>query len=75
MYIIEESTKEEKDIVWHGLIEYNSGKLSLKGAVPFMPVNRVMKDLDGNIIAGAICEISYYWNTLYMSRGYISALG
>jgi ribosomal protein S18 acetylase RimI-like enzyme len=66
MYIIEESTKEENDIVWHGLIEYNSGKLPLKGDVPFMPVNRVMKDLDGNIIAGAICEVSYYWNTLYI---------
>jgi len=65
-HIIGESTKEETDIVWHGLIEYNSSKLPLKGDVPFIPVNRVMKDLDGNIIAGVNCEVSYYWNTLYI---------
>ena len=66
MYIIKESTKEESDLIWQGIIEYNSSKLSLKGDIPFIPVNRVMKDLDGNIIGGINCELSYYWNTMYI---------
>lgn len=66
MFIIEESTKEESDLVWRGLIEYNSVKLPFKGEVPFRPVNRIMKDLDGNIIAGANCILNYYWNTMYI---------
>lgn len=66
MYNIVESTKEEADIVLNGLIEYNSGRLPFKGDVPFIPVNRVMKDSDGNIIAGATCELNYYWSTLFI---------
>lgn len=66
MYNISEGTKEETDIIRHGLIEYNSNKLPFHGNVPFETFNRVMKDMNGIIIAGTICEISYYWNTLYI---------
>ncbi|MCM1988975.1 GNAT family N-acetyltransferase [Oceanirhabdus seepicola] len=66
MYIIKESTKEESDLIWQGIIEYNSSKLSLKGDVPFVPVNRVMKDSAGNIIGGINCELNYVWNTMYI---------
>lgn len=31
LYVIKESTKEESDLIWQGLIDYNSSKLSLKG--------------------------------------------
>lgn len=66
MYVIKESTKEESDLIWQGIIEYNSSKLTLKGEVPFKPVNRVMKDLDDNVIGGINCELNYVWNTLYI---------
>ncbi|MFD3157659.1 hypothetical protein ACFIJ5_12460 [Haloimpatiens sp. FM7330] len=55
---IKDSTKEESDLIWRGIIEYNSSKLTLKGQVPFMPVSRVMKDLDDNVIAGINCELN-----------------
>lgn len=66
MYIIKESTKEESDLIWQGIVEYNSSRLTLKGEVPFKPVNRVMKDLDDNVIGGINCELNYVWNTLYI---------
>lgn len=83
-YIIEESTKEDEELVWKGIIKHNSEVITLKGSVPEIPVNRVMKDDEGNVIGGINCILNYCWNTMYIDmlwvdqtyrkRGYASKL-
>jgi len=72
LYEIKESTKAEEDLVWKGIIQYNSAVIHLKQSVPEIPVNRVLKDKDGNVIGGINCILFYCWNTLYIDMLWIS---
>lgn len=72
LYEIKESTKDEEDLVWKGIIQYNSAVIHLKQSVPEIPVNRVLKDKDGNVIGGINCILFYCWNTLYIDMLWIS---
>lgn len=70
-YVIKESTKEDEQIVWKGIIKHNSEVITLKESVPEIPVNRVMKDDKGNIIGGINCILNYCWNTMYIDMLWI----
>ncbi|MEW8995761.1 GNAT family N-acetyltransferase [Clostridium sp.] len=72
LYEIKESTKDEEDLVWKGIIQYNSAVIHLKQSVPEIPVNRVLKDKDGNVIGGITCILFYCWNTLYIDMLWVS---
>lgn len=72
LYEIKESTKDEEDLVWKGIIQYNSAVIHLKQSVPEIPVNRVLKDKDGNIIGGINCILFYCWNTMYIDMLWVS---
>lgn len=64
-YIIEKSKKEECDLVDKGIVEYNLSKVPFPQEKAFIPLNRVIKDKDGNILAG-INSLLYCWNCLYV---------
>ena len=64
-YVIEESTREEYEIVDNGIVEYNLSKVPFTQEPYFISINRVIKDLDGNILAG-INSMLYCWNCLYI---------
>lgn len=66
LYEIKESTKDEEDLALKGIIQYNSAVIHLKQSVPEIPVNRVLKDKDGNVIGGINCILFYCWNTMYI---------
>ncbi|WP_346935867.1 GNAT family N-acetyltransferase [Clostridium sp.] len=72
LYEIKESTKDEEDLVWKGIIQYNSAVIHLKQIASEIPVNRVLKDKDGNVIGGINCILFYCWNTLYIDMLWIS---
>lgn len=58
MYNIKKSSKDEADLVWNGIIEYNASKLPLKSEIPFTPINRIMNDSNGEVIGGINCELN-----------------
>lgn len=62
-YIIEKSKKEECDLVDKGIVEYNLSKVPFPQEKAFIPLNRVIKDKDGNVLAG-INSVLYCWNCL-----------
>lgn len=64
-YIIEKSTKEEYDLVDNGIVEYNIAKVPFTQDKAFVAINRVIKDSNGNVLAG-INSILYCWNCLYI---------
>ena len=64
-YVIEESTREEYEMVDNGIIEYNLSKVPFTQDPSFISINRVIKGLDGNVLAG-INSILYCWNCLYI---------
>lgn len=64
-YIIEKSKKEECDLVDKGIVEYNLSKVPFPQEKAFIPLNRVIKDKDGNVLAG-INSVLYCWNCLYV---------
>jgi len=72
LYEIKESTKDEEDLVWKGIIQYNSAVIHLNQSVSEIPVNRVLKNKDGNVIGGINCILFYCWNTLYIDMLWIS---
>jgi ribosomal protein S18 acetylase RimI-like enzyme len=72
LYEIKESTKDEEDLIWKGIIQYNSAVIHLKQSVPEIPVNRVLKDIDGNVIGGINCILFYCWNTMYIDMLWVS---
>lgn len=71
-YFITDSTKEEEDLIWKGIIEYNSSVISLKQNVPFIPVNKVLKDINGNVIGGINSILYYCWNTMYIDMLWVA---
>ena len=64
-YIIEKSTREEVDLVDDGIVKYNLSKVPFTQDPSFVSINRVIKGLNGEIIAG-INSILYCWNCLYI---------
>ncbi|GFZ33288.1 N-acetyltransferase [Clostridium zeae] len=64
-YVIEESTREECGLVDNGIVEYNLSKVAFTQEQSFIPINRVIKGLNGEILAG-INSVLYCWNCLYV---------
>ena len=51
-YVIEESTKEEYDLVDNGIDEYNLLKVPSAQEPSLIPINRVIKGLSGEVLGG-----------------------
>lgn len=64
-YTIEESTSQECKVVDDGIVEYNLSKVPFNKEKSFIPINRVIKGLNGEVLAG-INSILYCWNCLYV---------
>jgi GNAT superfamily N-acetyltransferase len=64
-FIIGENTREEAGIVDKGIVEYNLFQVPFTQEPSFVSINRVIKDSNGNILAG-INSILYCWNCLYI---------
>lgn len=64
-FIIEKSTDEESNLVDKGLNEYNSSKVPFTQEPIFVSIDRVIKGLNGEILAGINSEL-YCWNCLYI---------
>ncbi|MBW5457300.1 GNAT family N-acetyltransferase [Clostridium sporogenes] len=65
-YIIRESSSEkEADLIVDRIVEYNLSKVSGKQEVPLLCINRVIKDTNGEIIAGILSKM-YCWNCIYI---------
>lgn len=64
-YVIRESSSEESNLIVDKLVEYNLSKVPLKQEVDFLWINRVVEDINGDIIAGIISRM-YCWNCLYV---------
>lgn len=71
-YFTVESSKEEQDLVWNGIIKYNSAIIPLKQEIPFKPINRVLKDEKGNMVGGINSMLYYCWNTMYVDMLWIN---
>lgn len=61
--IIEVSTRDEYNLVDDMIIEFNSSKVPFTQEPTFIPINRVIKDINGYVVAGINSEI-YCWNCL-----------
>ncbi|MDR3596733.1 GNAT family N-acetyltransferase [Clostridium sp.] len=64
-YTIEECADKDAELIIDNLVEYNLSKVPLKQAVPFLWINRVIKNEDGEIVAGILSKM-YCWNCLYI---------
>ncbi|QAA32470.1 GNAT family N-acetyltransferase [Clostridium manihotivorum] len=64
-YIIKESNKEDWATVDTGIVEYNASKVPFTQAPAFIPLNRVIKNSEGETLAG-INTMIYCWNCLYV---------
>ncbi|MCH3963832.1 MAG: GNAT family N-acetyltransferase [Clostridium sp.] len=64
-YTIETATKQDLNLIEQGLVQYNLSKVPLAQRKPFIPVNRVLKDSEGYIIAGINSRL-YCWNCCYI---------
>jgi GNAT superfamily N-acetyltransferase len=64
-YVIEESTREDLRVIEDGLVKYNASRVPFIQKPAFIPVNRVIKGIDGEIIAG-INSIIYCWDCMYI---------
>lgn len=64
-YVINESTKEEFNFVDEGIVEYNRTKVPYTQDPAFIWINRVIKNLNGEVLAGINSKL-YCWNCLYI---------
>lgn len=64
-YVIEESTREEYGTVNNGIVEYNLSKVPFTQEPSFISINRVIKGINGEVLAG-INSLLYCWNCLYV---------
>ncbi|MHB8034168.1 N-acetyltransferase [Clostridium botulinum] len=64
-YIIRESNSEEADLIVDRIVEYNLSKVPGKQEVPLLCINRVIEDINGEIIAGILSKM-YCWNCIYI---------
>lgn len=64
-YVIEESTRDEYNLVDRGIVEYNLSKVPFTQEPSFISINKVIKGVNGEVFAG-INSILYCWNCLYI---------
>lgn len=64
-YTIQEATQADLNLVEAGLVEYNLSQVPLIQEKPFMPINLVVKDIDGQVVAGVDSRL-YCWNCCYV---------
>jgi len=64
-FVINESTWEEVDLIRNGIIEYNLSQVPFSQDPPFTSINKVIKGLNGDILAGIKSEL-YCWHCLYI---------
>lgn len=65
-FVIEKSTEEESSLVDDGIYEYNLLNVPFTQDPAFISINRVVKGLNGEVLAGINSEL-YCWNCLYIS--------
>jgi GNAT superfamily N-acetyltransferase len=63
--VIEDSMREESEVVRKGIIEYNLSKVPFTQEPSFVCINKVIKGSNGDILAGIKSEL-YCWNCLYI---------
>ncbi|GKU25216.1 GNAT family N-acetyltransferase [Clostridium folliculivorans] len=71
-YVIEESTREQCGLVDDGIVEYNNSKVVFTQEPSFIPINRVIKASNGEVMAG-INSVLYCWNCLYVDVLWVKA--
>jgi ribosomal protein S18 acetylase RimI-like enzyme len=64
-YTIEKSAREDCAAVEDGIVKYNLSKVPFTQEPSFYPINRVIKDSSGKVLAG-INSMLYCWNCLYV---------
>ena len=64
-YVMEKSTNEEYNLVDDRIVEYNLSKVPFTQEPYFELINRVIKDVNGEVLAG-INTLLYCWNCLYI---------
>ena len=64
-YIIRESKNGELDLIVDKIVEYNLSKVPLRQEIDFLWINRIIEDVNGQIIAGVLSKM-YCWNCLYV---------
>lgn len=64
-YIIEKATRQELNLIESGLVEYNLSKVPLIQEKNFIPINRVIKNSKGYVLAGINSRL-YCWNCCYV---------
>lgn len=64
-YVIEDSSREEYGVVDNGIVEYNSSKVPFTQELAFIPINKVIKGINGEVLAGINSQI-YCWNCVYV---------
>lgn len=62
-FVIEKSTKEESSLVDDGIYEYNLLNVPFTQDPAFISINRVIKGVNGEVLAGINSEL-YCWNCL-----------
>jgi len=62
---IQEGVPSEMEFVRNSLIAYNLAIVPFPGELPSMEINKVIKGMDGEIIAGIKGDL-YAWNCLYI---------
>lgn len=70
-FVIEKSTSEESRLVDDGIYKYNLLNVPFTQEPAFIPINRVIKGLNGEVLAGINSEL-YCWNCLYVSILWVS---
>jgi GNAT superfamily N-acetyltransferase len=73
-YLIEESTKEEYDLVDNGIDEYNLSKVPSTQEPSLIPINRVIKGLNGEVLGGInsllYCSTCLHVGVLWVKEEY-----
>ena len=64
-YTIEKSTSEEVALIDNEIVRYNLSKVPFTQEPSFVSINRVIKGVNGEIVAG-LNSILYCWNCLYI---------
>lgn len=64
-YAIEEGTRESLRIVDDGIVEYNNSKVPFTQEPTFIPISRIIKEDNEEIVAG-VNALLYCWNCMYI---------
>ncbi len=64
-YVIEDSSRDEYGVVDNGIVEYNSSKVPFTQEPAFIPINKAIKGINGEVLAGINSQI-YCWNCVYV---------